>query len=162
MDLSKVKLVVSEIDGIVTEHLVGYGELNSVMFKQFYMKDFEAVNLIKKDWGFVFLSSDAAINMSMCKKRNIPFYYAEKNKKEIYTAILRRFSLSPDNILYVGSSYSDIECIKLSGITICPEDAAPSVMTLVDRVVPVISGAGVLCHVYELLNDFKLERNRGE
>jgi len=50
MDLSNIKAVISEIDGIVTEHLSGIGEMNITMFKQFYMKDFEAINLIKKNW----------------------------------------------------------------------------------------------------------------
>ena len=90
MDFGNIKLIVSEIDGIVTEHLVAFGEMNVVMFKQFYMKDFEAINLIKKDWGFTFLSSDANINASLCKKRNIPFFFAERNKKEVYNQILQR------------------------------------------------------------------------
>ena len=81
MSFKDIKIVVSEIDGIITEHLTAIGELNTVMFKQFYMKDFEAINRIKKDWGFVFLSSDASVNMTLCRKRNIPFYHAERSKK---------------------------------------------------------------------------------
>lgn len=162
MNFENIKLVVSEIDGIVTEHLIAFGEMNVVMFKQFCVKDFEAINLIKKDWGFSFLSSDANINASLCKKRNIPFFFAERNKKEIYNQILQRYSLIPDNILYVGSSYSDIGCIQMSGVSMCPEDAVPQVKAMVDYVIPVYSGTGILCYVYELLNDFKLSKNREE
>ena len=160
MSFDNISLVISEIDGIVTEHLVALGEMNTVMFKQFYMKDFEAINLIKKDWGFVFLSSDANINLSLCKKRNIPFFFADRNKKEAYNQIMQRYSLTPDNVLYVGSSYSDIECIKMSGISMCPEDAVPQVKALVSDVIPIYSGTGILCYVYELLQDFKLNRDR--
>ncbi len=162
MDFSNIKLIVSEMDGVITEHLTAFGELNVVMFKQFYMKDFEAINLIKKDWGFTFLSSDANINLSLCKKRNIPFFFAEKNKKEVYNQILQRYSLTPDNILYIGSSYSDISCIQMSGFSMCPEDAVPQVKAIIGHVIPVYSGTGILCYVYELLNDFKLSKNREE
>lgn len=162
MDFDDIKLVVSEVDGIITEHLIAFGEINTVMFKQFYMKDFEAINLIKKDWGFAFLSADANISLSLCKKRNIPFFFAEKSKREVYNQILQRYSLTPDNILYIGSSYSDINCIQMSGISMCPEDAVPQVKAMVDHVIPVYSGTGILCYVYELLNDFKLNKNRGE
>lgn len=162
MDFSSIKLIVSEVDGIITEHLVAFGELNTIMFKQFYMKDFEAINLIKKDWGFAFLSSDANINSSLSKKRNIPFFFAEKNKKEVYNQILQRYSLAPDNILYIGSSYSDISCIQMSGFSMCPEDSVLQVKSIVNYVIPVYSGTGILCHVYELLNNFKLNRNREE
>jgi YrbI family 3-deoxy-D-manno-octulosonate 8-phosphate phosphatase len=162
MDFDNIKLVVSEVDGIITEHLIAFGEINTVMFKQFYMKDFEAINLIKKDWGFAFLSSDANINLSLCKKRNIPFFFAEKSKREVYNQILQRYSLIPDNVLYIGSSYSDINCIQMSGMSMCPEDAVPQVKAMVDHVIPVYSGTGILCYVYELLNDFKLNKNREE
>lgn len=162
MDFDDIKLVVSEVDGIITEHLIAFGEINTVMFKQFYMKDFEAINLIKKDWGFAFLSSDANISLSLCKKRNIPFFFAEKSKREVYNQILQRYSLTPDNVLYVGSSYSDINCIRMSGVSMCPDDAVPQVKAMVDHVIPVYSGTGILCYIYELLNDFKLNKNRGD
>lgn len=160
MSFENVKIVISEIDGVVTEHLTAFGELNTVMFKQFYTKDFEAINLIKRDWNFIFMSSDANINLSLCKKRNIPFFFAEKGKKEVYSHILQRYDVLPDNVLYIGSSYSDIDCIKMSGVTMCPEDAVPQVKALVNFVIPIYSGTGILCYVYELLNDFKLNKNR--
>ena len=160
MEFDNIKFVVSEIDGIITEHLVALGEMNTVMFKQFYMKDFEAINLIKKNWGFVFLSSDANVNLSLCKKRNIPFFFAERSKREMYNQVLQRYSITPDNVLYIGSSYSDINCIRMSGISMCPEDAVPQVKAMVNHVIPVYSGTGILCYVYELLNDFKIHRDR--
>ena len=162
MDLSNIKLVISEVDGIITEGLVGLGEMDLTMFKQFYMKDFEAINLIKKGWGFTFLSSDAAISLSLCRKRNIPFYHSERSKIEIYRRIVQRFSITPDNVLYVGGSYSDIECMQASGISMCPEDAVPQVKNTVDHVIPIYGGAGVLCYVCEVLHGFKLRKNREE
>ena len=162
MNLNNIKLVISEVDGIITEGLTGFGELNTPMFKQFNMKDFEAINLIKKNWGFVFISTDAAINASMCKRRNIPFYFAERSKKEVYGHITQRFSVLPDNVLYVGTTYSDIDCLRMSGFSICPEDSVPQVKNVSDYVVPMYSGTGVLCYVYELLREAKIKADRDE
>lgn len=158
MDLTKTKLVISEIDGIVTEHLTAYGEMNIPMFKHFNMKDFEAINLIKKDWGFVFISSDAAINASLCRKRNIPFYFAERSKKDVYASVMRRFNLTPDNVLYIGSSYSDVDCLNMSGVAMCTEDSVPAAKNASDHVIPMYGGTGVLCYVYDFL---KLNSDRG-
>lgn len=156
MDFDRIKFVLSEMDGIITEHLVGIGEMNTTMFKQYCMKDFEAINLIKKDWGFAFMSSDPAVNMSLCKKRNIPFFLAERSKKDIYVnKVLRRFDLTPENVLYIGSTYSDIECIRMSGISMCPDDSVAQVRNTANYVIPVYSGAGVLSHVYDLLYHYK-------
>lgn len=162
MDLSSVKLVISEVDGIITEGLVGFGEINIPIFKQFFIKDFEAINEIKKNWIFVFISSDPHINMSMCKNRNIPFFFAQRNKIEVFRNILNRYSLLPDQVLYIGSSYSDVECMKQAGVSFCTEDSVIPVKKIVDSVLPVVSGMGVLCCVYDLLYEDLLERQRDE
>lgn len=156
MNFDNIKFIVSELDGVVSEYLTGYGEMGIPMFKQFCVKDFEAVNIIKKNgYGFAFLSADANINMSLCKKKNIPFFFSEKDKKTVYfEKVISRFNLSPDNILYVGSSYSDIECLRMSGISMCPEDSPSEVINNVTYVVPVYSGNGVLCHVWGLLHQY--------
>jgi len=162
ISFSNIKYIISEVDGIVTEHLVGMGEFNSVLFKQYYMKDFEAINRIKKHFGFVFISADAAISTYFLKKKHIPFYYAERSKKTVYINLLRRFNVTPDNVLFVGSSYSDIECMKMSKISVCPEDAVPQVKNICDHVVPVYGGNGVLVYVYEMIYEYLLYKGRGE
>jgi YrbI family 3-deoxy-D-manno-octulosonate 8-phosphate phosphatase len=151
MNFKEIKIIISEVDGIVTEGLSGIGEMNITMFKQFYTKDFEAINQIKRDRVFVFLSADAAISMSTCKVKNIPFFHAIKNKQEIYNQILRRYTATPDNVLYVASTFSDIECMKMSALSVCPEDAPMSVKNHADIVLPLMSGTGILCYVYDFL-----------
>lgn len=159
-DLKNIKLVVSEVDGVVTEHLSNIGEMGVVMSKQYCMKDFEAINLIKKNMTFVFISSDAAINMSLCRGKNIPFFYAGNNKKKIFSEILRRYDVTPDNVLYVGSTFSDIECMKLAGVSLCTEDAVTQVKNIADAVVPVYGGVGVLCYVYTIIKKEIIRRNK--
>ena len=157
-----IKLIVSEMDGVVTEHLAGIGEMNITMFKQFYMKDFEAINLIKKNYGFVFLSSDAAINMSLCKRKNLAFFHAERSKKKTFGHILNRYNVTPDNILYIGSSYSDVECMRMCSKSMCPEDAVSQVKNIADHVVPMYGGAGILCYIYDILMEDLIKRRREE
>lgn len=160
MNLNNIKFVLSEIDGVVTEYLTGFGEMGIPMFKQFCTKDFEAINNIKRlGYGFAFISSDAHINMSLCKKKNIPFFFAEKDKRTTYVdKILNRFSLSPDNVLYVGSNYSDIVCLRMSGISMCPEDAPSMVRKEVSSIIPIYSGNGIICHVNDLLSKYSNEK----
>ena len=151
MKFNDIKLVISEVDGVVTEGLAGVGEMNITMFKQFYTKDFEAINQIKKERKFAFLSADAAISSSMCKVRNIPFFFAAHSKQEVYGHILRRYAVTPDNVLFIGSAYSDVECMQLSAFSVCPEDAPAVVKNTADLVLPLMSGMGVVCYVYDFL-----------
>jgi 3-deoxy-D-manno-octulosonate 8-phosphate phosphatase KdsC-like HAD superfamily phosphatase len=100
--------------------------------------------------------------MSLAKKKNLAFFHAERDKKNVYNKLLRKYNLTADNILYVASSYSDIECLRMSGVSMCPEDAVPQVKNTVQHVIPIYSGNGVLCYIYELLNNYKLNHNREE
>ena len=150
MDFPDIKLVVSEIDGIITEGLAGLGEMNITMFKQYYLKDFEAINLIKKDYTFVIISSDAAINQSLCRQKNIPYFYSN-DKSASFRQILHRYSITPDNVLYVGASYSDKECMQMCGFSICPEDSPAELQEIASHVAPNMGGTGVLCYVHDFL-----------
>jgi 3-deoxy-D-manno-octulosonate 8-phosphate phosphatase (KDO 8-P phosphatase) len=154
MNLSKIKLIVSEIDGIVTEHTSAIGEAGITMFKHYYMKDFEAINQIKKKINFSFLSNDASISMSLCRAKNIPFYYAKGSKRRVLVKeLLKRYAVSPEEVIYIGSSYSDLNCMKLIPFTMCPDDAIYEVKEISQVVIPVLSGMGILCWLNKFLDD---------
>lgn len=153
MDLKNIKIIISEMDGVVTENLTSMGEMGMVMFKQYYMKDFEAINKIKSKYNFAFLSGDGSISMSLCRKRNIPFYYSERNKPDSFAQILRRYNYSPDNVLYIGCSYSDLSCMNLARLSLCPEDAVLPVKKAANSVIPLFGGTGVLCYLSDVIID---------
>lgn len=162
MDLSKIKIIISEMDGIINEGTTALGEMGIPLFKIYCDKDFEAINEIKKHWTFVFISSDPALNMSLCRRKNIPFFHAERNKQEVFKRILNKYSVTADEALYLGSSYSDLGCIKMAGVSFCPEDSVAQVINLVDKVLPIFGGVGVLSSTYDLLYADLLYRQRQE
>jgi 3-deoxy-D-manno-octulosonate 8-phosphate phosphatase (KDO 8-P phosphatase) len=150
--ISKIKIVVSEIDGIITEGLVPYDELCNVPFKQFYVKDFEAINEIKKGFIFSFLSSDNSISYHLCRKKNIPFFYDAKNKKRGLIKIMDKYNIiSPEEVIFIGSSFSDLECIQFVPLSMCPEDSVGLVKEHSRIHLNSISGMGVLTEVAETL-----------
>jgi len=151
MDLSNIKLIASEIDGIVTEHLFPIDELGNVLFKQYYMKDFEAINELKKIFTFIFVSADQAINYNLCRRKNIPFFWSQNGKKDAFIKMIRRYSIALDNILYVGSSYSDIELMNMAQFSVCPADAVAEVKNVSDIVLEYPGGCGVLCELLHFI-----------
>jgi len=154
-----IKIVVSAMDGIITEDMTAFDAMGNIMFKQYYMKDFEVINMLKKTFTFVFISSDNYVNYSLCRKKNIPFFHASKSKLKELTEIMRRYDVTPENVLYVGCSYSDIESIKLAQVTFCPSDAPESVRNSVTYPLSTYGGGGVLCELYELLKYVIKDRN---
>lgn len=155
---SKIKLIVSEIDGIVTDGLLYVDELGNIPFKGFYKKDFEAINELRKVFTFVFLSSDNSISYHLCRRRNIPFYHAPKDKKEGLIKIMQRYSVTPEEVLYIGCSLSDLNCVKLIPFSLCPADVVNDVRTVCYHVLENFAGEGILCEVYNMLRPEILRR----
>lgn len=124
----EIKLIVSEIDGVITNGLCPEDELGHVPYKTFQMKDFAAINELKKNYKFVFLSDDDHISFNLCRRRNIPFFHAknEHEKYEKLVEILRRYACVPDEVIYIGSKLSDVRCCQFIPKSFCPEDAGQS------------------------------------
>lgn len=155
---SKIKIIVSEIDGIITEDSLYIDELGNIPFKKFHKKDFEAINELKKTFVFVFLSSDNAISYHLCRRKSIPFYHSPKNKKESLVKIMQRYSVTPDEVIYIGNSFSDLKCMQMIPFSLCPIDAVTDVKTICYHVLESYAGEGVLCEVYHLLEHETIKR----
>lgn len=158
--LKRIKLIVSEIDGVVTEDLSAMDTMGYVIFKQYYMKDFAAINELKKTFIFVFTSADDVVNFKVCRDRNIPFFFAKRDKKEELVKIMQRYEVTPEEILYIGSTFSDVGCMQTIPLSVCPSDSVFSVLNLATHILRNPSGMGVLCEVYEWLQPEMLRRIR--
>lgn len=121
--MSNIKLIVSEIDGVLTKGYSPTDELGNVLFKNYYTSDFEAINKLK-ELGFiiVFISSDNAINYNLCRKKNIPFYWAKADKISVLSSILMRYNVTADETIYVGSKLSDIPCMRMVPLSYCTNE----------------------------------------
>ena len=157
-DLIKIKLIVSEVDGVITEGLIPYDELQNVPYKNFYMKDFEAINILKKHFIFSFLSADNAISYNLFRKKNIPFYWEPKDKRAGLIKIMEHYNVSAEEVLFIGSTYSDLPCINMIPVSVCPIDAVTEVKERALIELKSISGMGVISEVCDLLKEEILRR----
>jgi len=149
--LQKVEVIISEVDGVLTTGVFPVDELGNVPFKFFYHKDFEAINILKKYFKVVFISADNKISYNMFRSKQIPFYFEPKNKKLALLQALKRYSLTPDQAIYIGSTYSDIECARQIPLSICSADAVPEIKSLAVKIFPIYAGDGIMCSLYDFL-----------
>lgn len=149
MNLKNIKLIVSEVDGVMTNGGITKDELCNTVFKSFNFKDFEAINEIKRNFIFCFLSADNSISYNLCRKKNIPFYWAQRSKVNVLYKILHRYSVTPTELFYVGSTFSDVDCMKLSEFSVCPYDAPEVIKNNSSGVLSSFSGEGVITEIYE-------------
>jgi len=85
--ISKIKIIISEIDGIITDGSIPIDELGYTPFKNYCLKDFEAINKIKSMFKFIFISNNSSVNYNLCRKKNIPFSHSTNKKQTIIKAV---------------------------------------------------------------------------
>lgn len=156
---SKIQIIVSEVDGIITDGYTTVTESGMPLFKFFCLKDFEAINQIKRHFKFIFLSADNYINHNLMRSKNVAFYWAKTDKQKKLLEIIKRYEIKPENILYIGATYSDVECMRVVPFSICTNDAVSDVKEIAYDVLPIAAGEGVLCSVYNMLkSEIKLRK----
>lgn len=149
--LKDIQIIISEVEGILTQGWVPIDELGNSPFKLFYYRDFEAINILKAHFKIVFISSDNKVTYNLLRGKQIPFYYDPKNKRQALLSVLKKYSLPPGKAMYIGSSYTDMECMRQVPFSVCPEDAVVDIKEIAATVLPVYGGDGVFCSVYDLL-----------
>tara|TARA_R100001086_G_scaffold225206_1_gene143405 strand:- start:481 stop:1008 length:528 start_codon:yes stop_codon:yes gene_type:complete len=122
----KVKLVILDIDGVMTDGKKYYDHDGLPFAKTYCDKDFTAIKRLKGSNVHVcFLSGDNVINEAMAKNRNIDFYYARgKDKAEFVEQFTKIYNTTLDSMLYIGDDLFDASIMKLVGHAYCPSDAS--------------------------------------
>lgn len=151
------KIIISEIDGVITNGERPEDEMGHVLYKVYQSKDFSAINELKKSFKFVFLSDDNHINYNMCNRRNIAFYWGknENEKFEKLGEILRRYSYTPDEAIYIGSKISDRRCCRTIPISFCPGDAGNYLKEICWAEFITEGGKGILVELLYLLKNIR-------
>lgn len=154
MDFRDIEIIVSEVDGVITNDTVCLDTMNNVLFKSYCMKDFDIINILKPYYTIVFVVEDPSISYGVMRARNIPFYFS-KNKSEkkldLLYKILQKYNTTPERLLYIGTRLSDIECMRLAEFKVAPNDSILPIKTLANYITPVNGGHGVINAVYDLL-----------
>lgn len=162
MEFTNIEIIVSEVDGVLTNGVDSIDTMNNTVFKSYHTKDFEAINMIKPYFTFVFLSSDPSVSYGVMRSRNIPFYFTKTKadkKIDILHKIISKYNTTPENLLYIGSKFSDIDCMRLAEFSISPYDGVTPIRNMANYLSPIFGGAGVICDVYDLLMSNKSNFN---
>ncbi len=150
-----IKLVILDIDGIMTDGKKYYG-LDGIPFAKTYCdKDFTAIKRLRgAGISVCFLSGDERVNMAMAKNRNIPFYSARgKDKADFVKDFENEYGVSRDDMLYIGDDLFDLSIMKIVGHAFCPQDA-PNKLKMhcgVTNVVPRNGGENVVAKLVDIL-----------
>jgi 3-deoxy-D-manno-octulosonate 8-phosphate phosphatase (KDO 8-P phosphatase) len=160
-----IKLVILDIDGVMTDGTKLYNTYGKVIAKQFNDKDFTAIKQLKASGiNVCFLSGDTNINKVIAKNRHIDFYHSRGkngnlNKAEFLFKLYKIYSSDRNTTAYVGDDYFDLEIINELKYTFCPLDATKEIQKAVFLVIKKYAGQGVIAGLIESLKSLNLMGN---
>tara|TARA_Y100000768_G_scaffold36911_3_gene24148 strand:+ start:5742 stop:6281 length:540 start_codon:yes stop_codon:yes gene_type:complete len=123
-----IKLLILDIDGVLTDGTKHYDHTGNTVYKQYNDKDFTAIKRFKAvGINVCFLSGDIW-NKKMAETRNIKFYSGrttngKMNKIDVLKIILDEYNIKSEDTIYVGDDIFDIEVFNNVGHAFCPNDS---------------------------------------
>ena len=150
----KIKLVLTDNDGVLTDTGVYYSE-EGEMFKRFSIRDGMGVERLRNELGVETGIISGEVSGSLKKraeKLNITnVYLGVKDKKTLFAEIIKSHKINADNVAYIGDDVNDIEIMKLVGLTATPADGMPEIREMADYVCQQRGGNGAFREFAELI-----------
>ncbi|NHM29274.1 KdsC family phosphatase [Neobacillus terrae] len=152
-DLSKIKMIVMDVDGTLTDGKIYVGD-NGEVFKAFNVRDgYRLINLEKYNIIPVIITGKRS---EILVKRAAELKIEEvhqgiEDKLKVLDEIIYRYDLKYENIAYIGDDINDIDCMKVCYLKACPADAISEVLDIVDYVCKSNGGNGAVRELIDLI-----------
>ena len=123
-----IKLVVLDIDGVMTDGKKYYDREGTVRFKTFCDKDWTAIKRFRAlGIQVVFLTGDP-FNVAIAENRKIDIYVNRQNgvhsdKSNYLSMLCTEYNVQPEEIAFAGDDIFDVHLMALVGKAYCPSDA---------------------------------------
>ncbi len=125
----KIKMILMDVDGTLTDgnlFVLPDGE----EIKSYNVKDglgLLLAHMAGLKTGIITGKTSKALEIRASKLRIQDLYQGILDKKKVFLEILKKHSLSPEEIAYIGDDLGDLEVIKLSGLGAAVADAHPEI-----------------------------------
>ena len=151
--IKKIKILLTDIDGVLTDGGMYYTEEGMVM-KKFFVRDGMGTTLLRKA-GFLtgVISTDISpIARTRAERLKMEFIHLGIWDKEIAMGeICAQTKLLPENIAFIGDDVNDLSILQLVGFAACPKDASDAVKKLAHYICKKKGGKGAYREVADLL-----------
>jgi len=151
--IKKIKLVLTDVDGVLTDGGMYYSSKGDIM-KKFFVRDGMGVTLLKNH-------GISTIIVTKEKNQIITQWYKKMKVKKLYDGILdkgailikicAKFDATPEQICYIGDDINDLSLLEKVGFSVTPDDGIIDAKTICDYVSNAKGGRGVLREVADLI-----------
>lgn len=159
--LNKIKLLILDVDGVMTDGGMYYTESGD-QFKKYNTKDGMAImHAQEKGLQIGIISSAFTDKMVRNRAETLKIqhvYVGREPKLEILQQWCAELQLSLEEVAMIGDDINDLAVMNVIGFSCCPSDAVQTVKHTVDLVLSAKGGYGC---VRELIDNYLLEQPLG-
>ena len=153
-DFSKIKIFLSDVDGVLTDAGMYYTE-NGDEFKKFCTYDGMGFQLLQKT-GIkvgILTTEYRELNRRRAKKLGLDFdFHGAKDKLQIVKNLCEKENVSLDEIAYIGDDVNCFELLSNAGVSACPMNAVSKIKSIPNIIQLKRSGGdGVVREFVELI-----------
>ena len=164
MSRSQIKIVMSDVDGVLTDGGMFYSKTGEAM-KKFHTRDGMAIELLRNNnIKTIFISKENSQIVKQRAKKIKPAltFFGILHKEKILEKICRKFNITNNEIAYIGDDINDLKIMELVGFSATPNDGIEDVKKIAHYVCKRKGGEGVLREVADLILSSKKLINKNE
>ena len=143
-DLTKIKALVFDVDGVLSAETIQMND-EGVLMRSVNTKDGYALRLAVTEGLHVAVITGAREEAIRNRYEGLNIYdvfLGSSVKTDSMQQLLDKYSLSLDEVLYMGDDIPDYEVMKRCGCPCCPADACPDIKDISVYVSDRIGGHG--------------------
>ena len=122
--LSKIKIVLTDVDGVLTDGGMYYTKEGDIM-KKFHARDGMGVTLLRKNKipTVIVTKEKNQIIKNWAKKMKIKKVYdGIQEKEKVLEKICNEFSVKSFEVAFIGDDVNDLQLLKIVGFSAVPHD----------------------------------------
>jgi YrbI family 3-deoxy-D-manno-octulosonate 8-phosphate phosphatase len=151
--LRKIKLLVLDVDGVLTDAGMYYGEGGEEL-KKFNTRDGKGIELIRNAGiKTAFITSEQTLLVERrAKKLKIDFVFqGVSDKVEVLKRLMADNSMAPEDVVYIGDDVNDVDAMKEAGFSATPADGTKGNRVTATYVCRTKGGQGCVREICDLL-----------
>ena len=128
-DLSKIKAIVFDLDGVLSSSTIPLG-IDGTPMRTVNIKDGYAIQLAMKMGLRIAIISGCRIEAVRHRYEGLgmqDIYLGAAVKINVYDGFLAKYGLCDDEVMFMGDDIPDLEVMRRVGCAVCPQDACQEV-----------------------------------
>ncbi len=151
--ISKIKLVILDVDGVMTDGRMVYGNYGDEL-KFFDAQDGFGIVLLHRAGikTAIVSSKKSRINQKRAKELKVnKIYQKVQDKLKVYQKLLRVYKLSDPEACFIGDDLIDLPVLKRAGLAVAVKNAVPEAKDAAHYVTEKSGGRGAVREVTDMI-----------